>query len=169
MLNEKITNLLNDQVNKELYSAYLYLYFANYFEEKDLSGFANWYQIQACEERDHAMIMRKYLHSNGEKVVLKAIDEPKIKFNDNIDVLKAGLEHEQYVTSLINNIYLVASEIKDFRTMQFLNWFIKEQGEEEENASELASKIELFGSDLRSLYMIDQELSKRVYKAPSIE
>ena len=115
------------------------------------------------------MIMRKYLHSNGEKVVLKAIDEPKIKFNDNIDVLKAGLEHEQYVTSLINNIYLVASEIKDFRTMQFLNWFIKEQGEEEENASELASKIELFGSDLRSLYMIDQELSKRVYKAPSIE
>ncbi|MBP0979725.1 MAG: ferritin [Oscillospiraceae bacterium] len=168
MLDIKISNLLNDQINKELYSAYLYLYFSNYYEEQGLSGFANWYRIQAQEERDHAMLMRQYLLNNSEKVILKQIDEPKIELKKNIDALKAGLDHEKYVTELINNIYLVAYEIKDFRTMQFLDWFVKEQGEEETNADNLVKKMEMFGDDAKSLYLLDQELASRLYSAPSL-
>ena len=85
-----------------------------------------------------------------------------------MDVLKAGLEHEKYVTALINDIYAEAYEAKDFRTMQFLDWFVKEQGEEETNANELISKMELFGSDPKGLYMLNQELAARVYSAPSL-
>lgn len=168
MLNIKVSNLLNDQINKELYSAYLYLYFANYYEDQGLSGFANWYQIQAQEERDHAMLMRQYLLNNGEKVILKQIDEPKVELNEREDALKLGLAHERYVTELINNIYLAAHEVKDFRTMQFLDWFVKEQGEEEMNADNLIKKMEMFGGDAKSLYLLDQEMASRVYSAPSL-
>ena len=134
-MNEKVHALINQQINKEFYSAYLYLKFSNYFEEVGLDGFANWYKIQSQEERDHAMLFYQYL---------------------------------QYVTSLINDIYSEAYEAKDFRTMQFLDWFVKEQGEEETNAKNLIFKIELFGSDPKSLYMLNQELAARVYSAPSL-
>ena len=130
MLNQKVADLINNQVNKEFYSAYLYLDFANYYEELGLDGFANWYKIQALEERDHAMLFMQYLQNNGGHVVLEAIDKPNKELNDKLTVLKYALEHEKYVTSLINDIYAAAYEVKDFRTMQFLDWFIKEQGEE---------------------------------------
>lgn len=168
MINKKIIKLLNEQVNKEFYSAYLYLDFANYYEENGLNGFANWYKIQAQEERDHAMLMMDYIHSNGEKVELKMIKEPEIELKNKEDALKEGLKHEEYVTSLINNIYAEAEEKKDYRTMQFLDWFVKEQCEEEANAAGLMEKMELFGKDSVSLYMLDAELSKRQYKAPSL-
>lgn len=168
MLNKKIVDLLNDQVNKEFYSAYLYLDISNYYESKGLSGFANWYIIQAQEERDHAILFYKYLQNNGESVILEAISKPDKAFKDDIDPLKVGLEHEEYVTSLINNIYATANEIKDFRTMQFLDWFIKEQGEEETSANDLIAKMELFGFDPKGLYMINQELQSRIYSAPSL-
>ncbi|MBE6597916.1 MAG: ferritin [Ruminococcaceae bacterium] len=168
MMNAKVRELLNDQINKELYSAYLYLSFSNYFEEKGLDGFANWYMIQAQEERDHAMLFYTYLQNNNEKVTLGAIDKPTEEFESNMAVLEAGLNHEIYVTSLINDIYAAAYEVKDFRTMQFLDWFVKEQGEEETNANDLISKMELFGSDPKSLYMLNQELGARVYTAPSL-
>ena len=103
-----------------------------------------------------------------QKVTLEAIDKPDLNAACHMDVLKAGLEHEKYVTSLINDIYSEAYEAKDFRTMQFLDWFVKEQGEEETNAKNLISKIELFGSDPKSLYMLNQELAARVYSAPSL-
>lgn len=168
MLKETVAGLLNEQVNKEFYSAYLYLSFANFYEEEGLKGFANWYRVQAQEERDHAMLMMQYLQNNDCKVELGAIDKPDVSLNEKMDPLKEGYAHEQYVTALINNIYDAAYQEKDFRTMQFLDWFVKEQGEEETNASDLIKKMELFGNDARSLYMMDSELGGRVYAAPSL-
>ena len=150
MLNTKVSELINNQVNKEFYSAYLYLDFSNYYEEVGLQGFSNWYHVQAQEEMDHALMMMRYLQDNGEKVELLAIDKPDKTFQDNISPLKAGLEHEQYVTELIHTIYSAAYEVKDFRTMQFLDWFVKEQGEEEKNAEDLVKKMEIFGEDAKS-------------------
>lgn len=167
-MDKKVSELLNAQINKELYSAYLYLEFSNYYNEAGLSGFSNWYYIQAQEERDHAMLFMKYLQNNNEKVTLEAIDKPDVSLGDNMAPLKAGLEHEIYVTSLINDIYDAAYSVKDFRTMQFLDWFVKEQGEEETNANDLITKMTLFGSDPKGLYMLDSELGARVYSAPSL-
>ena len=168
MLNPKVHQLLNEQINKEFYSAYLYLEFSNYFKEKGLDGFANWYMIQASEERDHAMLFYQYLQNNNAEVTLLAIDNPTREFSSHMDVLRAGLAHEEYVTSLIHDIYAEAYAVKDFRTMQFLDWFVKEQGEEETNANDMITKMELFGSDPKSLYMLNQELGTRVYTAPSL-
>ena len=168
MLDKKVHQLLNQQINKEFYSAYLYLDFSNYFKAQGLDGFANWYMIQAQEERDHAMLFYTYLQNENMPVTLDAIANPDKVFDSHMSVLAAGLEHEEYVTSLINDIYAAAYEVKDFRTMQFLDWFVKEQGEEETNAHDLISKMELFGSDPRSLYMLNQELAARVYSAPSL-
>lgn len=168
MLDKKVVDLLNQQVNKEFYSAYLYLDFSNFYYDEGLEGFGNWYRIQAQEERDHAMLMLQYLQNNGEKVVLEAIDRPSVEITDAKSVLEAGLKHEQYVTGLIHTIYDAAYSVKDFRTMQFLDWFVKEQGEEENNAETLVKKFELFGDDPKSLYMLDNELGARVYSAPSL-
>ena len=168
MLNEKVANLLNTQVNKELYSAYLYLHFSNFYTEQGLNGFANWYMVQAQEERDHALLFVKYLQNNDCPVVYEAIDKPAAELHDKMDPLAAGLAHEQYVTSLIHTIYEAAYEVRDFRTMQFLDWFVKEQGEEETNASDLVKKMELFGGDSKGLYMLDSELGGRAYSAPSL-
>ena len=168
MLNAKVRDLLNQQINKEFYSAYLYLDFSNYYERVGLDGFANWYRIQAQEERDHAMLFYDYLQNNDELVELDAIAKPDKVFTDNMGPLKAALEHERYVTSLIDTIYAAAYEVKDFRTMEFLNWFVKEQGEEETTASDMITKMELFGTDPKSLYMLNNELAARVYSAPSL-
>ncbi|MGN0851388.1 MAG: ferritin [Candidatus Ornithospirochaeta sp.] len=167
-MDQKVAYLLNDQINKEFYSAYLYLDMANFYTRKGLDGFANWYEIQAKEEQDHAMLMYQYLHNNDVEVTLEAIAKPDKAFSTLMDPLKAGLEHEKYVTSLINNIYSAAVAVNDFRTTQFLDWFIKEQGEEEKNSTDLITKMELFGDDARSLYMLNSELAGRVYSAPSL-
>ncbi len=168
MLNEKVSKLINEQVNKELYSAYLYLDFSIYYEQQGLDGFANWYMVQAQEERDHAMLMLKYLQLCGEKVTLDAVAKPDKEMNKLMDPLQFGLEHEQYVTSLINDIYAAAYEVKDFRTMQFLDWFVKEQLEEEKNAEDMIKKMELFGNDSKGLYSLDTEYAARIYTAPSL-
>lgn len=168
MLDKKVVELLNQQVNKEFYSAYLYLDFSNYYSDEGLDGFANWYMVQAQEERDHAMLFVQYLQNNGEKVVLEAVDKPAVDITSAKAVLEEGLKHERYVTGLIHNIYDAAYSVKDFRTMQFLDWFVKEQGEEETNAENLVKRFELFGDDPKSLYMLDSELAGRVYAAPSL-
>lgn len=168
MLNEKVAELLNTQINKEFYSAYLYLSFSNYFSEEGLDGFANWYHVQAQEERDHAMLFVQYMQNNDAKITFEAVEKPDSEFADHMEVLEAGLKHERYVTGLINRIYSEAYEVKDFRTMQFLDWFVKEQGEEETNASDLIKKMKLFGTDPKSLYLLDQELATRTYAAPSL-
>ena len=168
MLNEKVAELLNQQINYEFYSAYLYLDFSNFYVEKGLNGFANWYKVQAQEERDHAMLFMQYMQNNDLPVELNAIDKPNAELKENMDPLTEGLKHEQFVTSLINNIYDAAYSVKDFRTMQFLDWFVKEQGEEETNANDLIKKMELFGSYPKGMYMLDNELAGRVYAAPSL-
>ena len=125
-MDKKIAKLLNEQVNKELYSAYLYLDFANYYADEGLDGFAHWYEVQAQEERDHAFMIRRYLINSGVKVEFLPIAKPDKQFKNHLAPLEAGYEHEQYVTSLITAIYHEAFEQKDYRTMQFLDWFIKE-------------------------------------------
>jgi len=167
-MDAKVSALLNDQINKELYSAYLYLDMANFYDDKGLDGFANWYEIQAQEERDHAMLIYQYMHNNDQKVTLEAIAKPDKTFTTLMDPLKAALEHEKYVTSLINAIYAAAIAVNDYRTTQFLDWFIKEQGEEEKNSTDMITKMELFGDDARSLYLLNSELAGRAYSAPSL-
>ena len=167
-MDKKVRALLNSQINKEFYSSYLYFEFANYYQEAGLDGFYNWYYVQAQEEMDHALLMVKYLQNNGEKVTFEAVAKPEAALGDNMAPLKAAYEHEKFITAAINEIYAAANAAKDFRTMQFLDWFVKEQGEEEKNASDLVRKMELFGSDARSLYMLDSELKSRVYAAPSL-
>ncbi|MBE6894741.1 MAG: ferritin [Ruminococcaceae bacterium] len=167
-MNNKIAELLNDQINKELYSAYLYLDIANYYDDLDLDGYANYYMIQAQEERDHALLFMKYMQINGLKVTLKAIDQPDKVFDSVLAPLEIAAEHERYVTDLINNIYHEAQLDKDYRAMKFLDWFVDEQMEEEDNADKMISRYKLFGSDPKGLYLLDQEYAARVYSAPSL-
>jgi len=167
-MNDKVAQLLNEQINKEFYSAYLYLDMANYYDELDLDGFANYYMVQAQEERDHGMLMYQYLHNNNEYVELDTISRPNKTYEKLDDPLRFALAHECGVTATINEIYAAAEEVKDYRTMQFLDWFVKEQGEEEANTHELISKMELFGGDSRSLYLLDADLGSRTYTSPSL-
>ena len=169
MMNGKVKDLLQQQVNKELYSAYLYLDMSNYYISENLNGFAHWFKLQAREEFDHAMLISQYLHNSDIDVVLSAIDAPDASYENFKTPLTMALEHEKYVTSLINDIYSEAQADKDYRTSQFLDWFIAEQAEEEATAQELIGKYELFGEDAKGLYMLDSELGARVYEAPSLE
>ncbi|NLY43164.1 MAG: ferritin [Clostridiaceae bacterium] len=168
MLNPNIAKLLNEQINKELYSAYLYFGMANYYADQNLDGFENWFLVQTQEERDHALLFRRYLLNNGESIVLTEIAAPNEKYNNFREPLVKALEHERYVTASINKIYEAALEAKDFRTVQFLDWFIKEQGEEEKNAEGNIKKYDLFAGDSKGLYMLDNEMKARTYVAPSL-
>jgi len=167
-MDKQVAALINEQINKELYSAYLYLDIANFYADAGLNGFDNWFYVQAQEERDHAMLFRTYMLNNDEKITLTAVAEPGQTYADYMAPLQLTLSHEKTVTASINNIYSVAAQEKDFRTIQFLDWFVKEQGEEEKNATDLIRKYELFGSDSKGLYLLDQELGTRVYAAPSL-
>lgn len=168
MLNPEVSKLLNEQVNKEFYSAYLYMDMANYYADQNLNGFENWFIVQMQEERDHALLFRQYLLNNSEQVILTQIAGPETGYKNFREPLTQALEHEQFVTASINTIYEAAYKNKDFRTMQFLDWFIKEQGEEEKNADDNIKKYDLFGGDPKGLYMLDNELKARVYTAPSL-
>lgn len=168
MLDKKVVELLNQQVNKEFYSAYLYLDFSNYYYDHGLEGFGSWFKIQAQEERDHAMLFIQYLQNNGEQIELNTINKPEIDKTSPKTVLAETLKHEQYVTGLIHQLYDAAQTVKDFRTTQFLDWFVKEQGEEENTAENLMKRYELFGDDPKSLYMLDNELGSRTYSAPGL-
>ena len=167
-MNEKIAALLNDQINKEFYSAYLYLDMANYYDSLDLDGYANYYMVQAQEERDHALLFLKYMQANGLKVTLEAIGKPDKVFTQVLDPLEVAAEHERYVTGLINAIYKEAHSAGDYRTMKFLDWFVDEQMEEEDSANTMISRYKLFGSDPKGLYLLDQEYAGRVYAPPSL-
>ncbi|MDO5022482.1 MAG: ferritin [Eubacteriales bacterium] len=163
MLTEKTIKLLNKQINEELYSAYLYLEFANYLTDLGYVGYAHWYNIQVREETDHAMTIYNYLQQNGVKPVLEAIAKPEIELNGLLNVTEEGLKHEQHITASIHKIYDVAHDEKDFRTMKLLDWFIEEQGEEEENANALIQEIKLYGDDKNALYALDKDKLARAY------
>jgi len=168
MLNEKLAGLLNNQVNMEWYSAYLYLDIYAYYTDKNLNGFGNWFLVQTQEERDHAMLFTRYLLNNSEQVILQDVKAAHNQFEDFRAPAEAAFRHEQQVTQSINNIYAAAYELKDFRTMQFLDWFVKEQGEEEKNTEDILKRYDLFGSDAKSLYLLDAELATRVYAPPTL-
>lgn len=168
MINNKIQQMLNSQIAKEIYSAYLYLAIADYYEGQNLPGFGNWFEVQAKEEMGHAMLFRRYMLNDEATVELEQIAAPKIEYTKHIEALEAALDHERMITASIGDIYATSMECRDYKTMQFLDWFIKEQGEEEKNASDLCNKFEMFGSDAKGLYMLNAELLARVYAPPSL-
>ncbi len=168
MLNKEVAKLLNEQITKEFYSAYLYMDMANYYSEQSLGGFENWFFVQMQEERDHALLFRQFILNNGEAVTLAPIDAPKKDYSSFRDPLVMAYEHEQIVTASINNIYDVAYQVKDFKTMQFLDWFLKEQVEEEKNADDNVKKYDLFAGDPKGLYLLDSEMKTRMYNPPSL-
>lgn len=168
MLHKTVASLLTEQVNKEFYSAYLYLEMANYYADANLDGFQNWFMVQTQEERDHALLFMQYLQNNGQPVRLMTIDAPNTSFTAFDQPLIQALAHEQTVTASIYNIYDAAMQTKDFRTLQFLDWFVKEQGEEEKNTDDLCKKFALFGADPKGLYMLNAELGARTYTPPSL-
>lgn len=168
MLHKDLVSLLNKQVNMEWYSAYIYLDIYSYYADQNLNGFSNWYNVQAQEERDHAMLFMQYLLNNNERVVLEDIKAPNKEYHDFREPANTAFEHELKVTESINNIYALAYELKDFRTMQFLDWFIKEQGEEEKNAEDIVKRYDMFGHDAKGLYLLDSELATRTYVPASL-
>ncbi len=168
MVSKEIVSKLTDQVNFEFLSAYLYLDIANYYADNNLNGFSNWFTVQTQEERDHAMLFIKYLQNNSERVILKDIKATDLRYQNFREPIAAAFEHEKKVTESIHSIYGLAYEEKDFRTMQFLDWFVKEQGEEEKNTDDVLKRYDLFGNDPKGLYLLDAELATRIYASPSL-
>ena len=169
MINEKMEKAFNDQINAELYSEYLYLSMKAYFETLNLPGFVNWMNVQIQEEHAHAMGMFDYVNSRGGRVILKAIDCPQTDWDSPLAVFEHILRHEEHVTSLINGVADVAEEVKDRAALSFLNWYIKEQVEEEDNVGKTLATLRRVGDDAHGLYALDKELATRVFNPPVIE
>jgi ferritin len=161
ILDKKVYTMLNDQITKEYYSAYLYLQIAAYFDEHGLDGYASWYEKQAQEEEEHAMKFYRYLHENGQTVKLGQIDAPDVTFNDFLEPVKAALGHEQYITGCINDIMTAARDVHDYRTVEFLQWFVHEQGEEEVNANRMVQLMETFGGKKIGLFFLNEKVKER--------
>ena len=168
MINEKLEKAFNDQINKELYSEYLYLSMQAYFERLNLKGFVNWMSVQVQEEHAHALGMFDYLNQRGGTVVLEAIDKPETEWSSPLAVFEQVLEHEEFVTSRINALMDVAEETKDRAAMSFLNWYLKEQVEEEANVGGVLATLRLIGDDKKALLMLDKDLAARTFVQPVI-
>lgn len=166
-MNKKVEAAINAQINAEMWSAYLYLSMASYCHSIGQSGTAKWFEIQFQEEQDHAKIFYNYVIRSGGRVELKPIEEVPTEWASLLAAFENTLEHEQKVTSLINNIYALATEEKDFATQSMLKWFIDEQVEEEDNARTIIDNIRMINGNGYGLYMLDKELGARVYSTPS--
>ncbi|OEC94927.1 MULTISPECIES: ferritin [Methanobrevibacter] len=162
MVSKNMEKALNAQLNAEIYSGYLYLSMAAYFEDEDLAGFANWMRVQANEELGHGMKFYDYIIRRGSSVTLTAIDAPQTEWDSPLAAFKHVLEHEQMVTGLINDLVNISIEEKDHATNNFLQWFVEEQVEEEENAMDLLAKAKLADGDNRLIYELNKELATRV-------
>ena len=167
MLSKKMEKALNEQINKEMYSAYLYMSMSAYSTNIGLSGFANWFMVQYHEEMEHAMKIYDYVHEQGGKVKLMVIDEPPSVFKGPMDMFQKTLKHEQFITKSINDLMDLAIKEKDHATQIFLQWFVTEQIEEEGNDNEIIDKLKLAGDKGNGLFMIDKELGARVYIPPA--
>lgn len=167
MLSKKLHDAINAQINAEMWSAYLYLSMSVDAAIKGHKGIANWFSVQFKEEQDHAQIFINYLNSRGCKVELAAIDAVKTSWETPLQAFKETLEHEKKVTSLINNLYEIASEDKDYASMSMLRWFIDEQVEEEESALDIIDSLEKVDDSKLGLYMIDKDLGTRTYTTPT--
>lgn len=169
MLSEKMQEALNGQFNAELYSGYLYLAMAAYYEDSDLPGFANWMRVQAQEELSHAMKIYDYIVQRGARVLLDTIEKPPLEWESPLAVSENVLEHEQKVTGLINELVNLALEEKDHATNNFLQWFVAEQVEEEESAGGVLQKVRMASDSPSGLLMVDSELALRVFNPPTAE
>ena len=169
MLSKKMEKAINQQINAELYSSYLYLSMATYFDSKGLGGFSNWMRQQAQEELFHGMKMFDFVCERGGRVVLQAIDKPPSKWSSPLDAFQNVLAHEQKVTGLINDLVNLAIDERDHATNIFLQWFISEQVEEEDTAGNLVDKLILIGKDANGLFMLDTELGQRIFTLPTKE
>lgn len=168
IMNEKLEKALNDQINAEFYSEYLYLSMYAYFERANLKGFSNWMNVQMQEEHAHAMGLFNYLHERCGKVVLQKIDAPKTDWTSAVEVFEEVLEHEKYVTSRINALMDVAEEVNDRAAISFLDWYLKEQVEEESNVSNVLKTLKQICDAPQCIYMYDKELAARTFTAPVI-
>jgi ferritin len=163
-MTDKVKDIINNQINEEFYSAYLYLAFAAKLEKWGFKGAASWMKVQAQEENDHALGLFRFLLDRGEEPKLKAIASPEAEsFKNMLDIFSAGLAHEKHITACINNIYELAREEKDYALESFIKWYIDEQIEEEANATEIIDKLKLIGDNGSAIYMLDQELRARLY------
>jgi ferritin len=163
MIDPKMQDALNKQINAEIYSAYLYLSMAAYFEANTLSGFASWMRVQYQEEMSHALKLYDYLNERGGRVQLAAIDEPPAEWKSPVEVFQVTLEHERLVSSLIHKLVDLAIELSDHATNQMLQWFVGEQVEEEANAEQILDEINLIGDARSGLFMLNRELGQRVF------
>jgi ferritin len=161
MISQTMQDALNDQINKEFFSSYLYLSMAAYFEDKNLTGFGHWMRLQAEEEHEHAMKIYDFILDRGGRVRLKAIDGPATDWKSNLEVAEAAAAHEAKVTASIHALYELALEEKDYPAQAMLQWFITEQVEEEKNAAELVAKLKLIEERGTAVLMLDHRLSKR--------
>ncbi len=160
-MDKKLQKVFNEQIKHELYSAYIYLAMAAYFETKNLAGFAHWMKMQYKEEVAHAMKIFEFLNDRGVKVLLQAIPQPALEYASTLEVFEETLKHEQKVTSLINGLYALAQEVNDPAASVFLQWFITEQVEEEKNAVYIIETLRMIKPEGPALIMLDRELAKR--------
>lgn len=167
MLSKKMEAALNEQINAEIYSAYLYLSMAAYCHSLNLNGFANWMQVQTQEEMFHAMKLYGFVNDRGGRVKMKAIKGPETDWASPLAVFQAVYKHEQHVTSLISKLVDIAIQEKDKSSESFLQWFVDEQVEEEATADDIIQQIKLAGEKGPGLFMIDRELAQRVYTPPA--
>jgi ferritin len=167
MLSDKMQQALNDQLNAEWYSSYLYVSMAAHFESLALKGFANWMSVQAQEEHVHGEMFYNHINARRGRVVLKAIDAPPTEWKSPLNAFEHVLDHEQRVTGLIDNLITAAGSENDYATQQFLQWFVSEQVEEEENADAIVRQLKLIGDDPHALLMLDRELAARVFVPPA--
>ena len=164
MFNKKNQTSINDQINAELWSAYLYLSMSAYCYDNGYNGVANWYQVQFKEEQDHAMILFNYVISRGGRVTLKPIEAVPTQWDSLLNSFEETLKHERIVTGLINDLYTLALQESDYATQSMLKWFIDEQVEEEEAALDIINNLKMIKDNGYGLYMLDKELSGRTYK-----
>ena len=168
MISQKIQDAINAQINRELYSEYLYLSMQASMSSLDLDGFANYFQVQTQEEHFHAMKMYNFILDRGGKIVLQKIDGPPVEFKSVIDVFEQTLTHEQFVTKCINELMDIAVKENDHAASSFLKWFVDEQVEEEATVTKILSKLKLIGGEGHGILMIDAELAQRVFTPPAV-
>src|SRR4030042_211078 len=169
MVTKKVEKSLNDQINAELYSAYMYLSMSAYFEAENLPGFAQGMKVQWQEEIKHAMKIYDYVIERGGRITLKAIDEPPSRWKSPLDAFQATYKHEQVVTGRINDLVNLAVAEKDHATNAFLQWFVNEQVEEEMSANNVVQNLKTAADAPGALFMIDRELGQRVFTPPAAQ
>ena len=161
MISKKMTDALNAQINREVYSSYLYLAMGAYCRRQNLGGFAGWMEVQSREEYEHAMKIKGYIEDQGAAVKLAAVDAPPSEYGAVSKIFGQVLEHEQEVTRHICDLMALAQKESDYATQGLLQWFVKEQVEEEATASAIVAKLGMIGQDMRGLFMVDREMAMR--------